>query len=50
MRSKQGEVLREWYEYMTAEKGMSRKKGIVASNRRCGARRLGELLYTLMKK
>jgi hypothetical protein len=30
---------------MTAEQGMSRKKGIVAMGRR-----LGELLYTLMKK
>jgi transposase len=43
-RSNKGGALRERFEYMTREKGMSRKKAIVAI-----ARRLGVLLYTLMK-
>jgi transposase len=43
-RSKGGGAMRERYKYMTEEKGISRKKAIVAV-----ARRLGELLYTLMK-
>jgi hypothetical protein len=37
--------LRERYEYMTKEQGKGKKKTIVAI-----ARRLGELMYTLMKK
>jgi transposase len=44
IRSKKGGSLKERYEYMTAEKGISKKKAIVAI-----ARRLSELLYTLMK-
>jgi transposase len=48
--SKAGGALRERYEYMTKVKGMSKKKAIVASNRRFAARRLGELMYTLLKK
>jgi transposase len=44
-RSKNGGALRERFEYMTEEKGICRKKAIVAV-----ARRLGELLYTLMRK
>jgi len=44
VRSKAGGSLKERYEYMTAEKGISKKKAIVAI-----ARRLAELLYTLMK-
>jgi hypothetical protein len=41
----------ERYEYMTAgPNGKKKKKAIVASNRRFAARRLGELLYTLLKK
>jgi transposase len=43
--SKRGGALRERYEYMTAVKGISRKKAIAAA-----ARRLGELLYTLLKQ
>jgi transposase len=43
--SKDGGALRERYEYMTEVKGMSKKKAIVAI-----ALRLGELMYTLMKK
>ncbi|MDR0997543.1 MAG: transposase, partial [Treponema sp.] len=42
--SKEGGALRERYEYMTKEKGMGKKKAIVAI-----ARRLGVLLYTLLK-
>jgi hypothetical protein len=34
---------------MTKTKGISRKKAIVASNLRFAARRLAELLYTLLK-
>ena len=44
IRSKDGGSLKERYEYMTAENGKSKKKAIVAI-----ARRLSELLYTLMK-
>ena len=44
IRSKTGGSLKERYEYMTKEKGISKKKAIVAI-----ARRLSELLYTLMK-
>jgi len=44
VRSKEGGSLKERYEYMTAEKGISKKKAIVAV-----ARRMTELLYTLMK-
>jgi transposase len=43
-RSKAGGALRERYEYMTREKGLGKKKAVVAI-----ARRLGVLLYTLMK-
>jgi transposase len=43
IRSKAGGSLKERYEYMT-QKGISKKKTIVAI-----ARRLSELLYTLMK-
>ena len=42
--SKNGGALRERYEYMTEEQGKGKKKAIVAI-----ARRLGVLLYTLMK-
>jgi transposase len=42
--SKEGGALRERYEYMTVEKEMGKKKAIVVI-----ARRLGVLLYTLMK-
>jgi transposase len=42
--SKDGGALRERYEYMTVQKGIGKKKAIVAV-----ARRLGVLLYTLMK-
>lgn len=42
--SQDGGALRERYEYMTERKGISRKKAIVAI-----ARRLAELLYTLLK-
>jgi hypothetical protein len=48
--SNDGGALRERFEYMTLVKGKSKKKAIVASNRRFAARRLGELLYTLQKK
>jgi transposase len=44
VRSKAGGQLKERYFYMTQEKGLSKKKAIVAI-----ARRLSELLYTLMK-
>jgi transposase len=44
VRSKAGGSLKERYEYMTKEKGISKKKAIVAI-----ARRLSELLYTMMK-
>jgi len=44
IRSKGGGCLKERYEYMTVVKGISKKKAIVAI-----ARRLSELLYTLMK-
>jgi transposase len=43
--SKNGGALRERFEYMTQEKGIGKKKAIVAI-----ARRLGVLLYTLMKQ
>jgi transposase len=39
-----GGALKERFEYMTKEKGLGKKKAIVAI-----ARRLGELMYTLMK-
>jgi len=45
IRAKAGGKLRERFEYMTAEKSISNKKAIVAI-----ARRLAELLYTLMKE
>jgi transposase len=44
IRSKGGGALKERYWYMTREKGLGKKKSIVAI-----ARRLAELLYTLMK-
>jgi transposase len=44
VRTKKGGKLKERYEYMTAEKSISKKKTIVAI-----ARRIGELLYTLMR-
>jgi transposase len=44
IRSKAGGKLKERYEYMTKEKSISKKKAIVAI-----ARRIAELLYTLMK-
>jgi transposase len=43
-RSKAGGALKERYEYMTGEKGKGKKQAIVAI-----ARRMGVLLYTLMK-
>jgi transposase len=45
IRSKSGGCLKERYEHMTKTKGVSRKKAVVAI-----ARRLGELMYTLIKK
>jgi transposase len=42
--SRDGGALRERFEYMTGEKGKGKKKAIVAI-----ARRLGELMYTLLK-
>jgi transposase len=44
MWSKNGGALKERFEYMTVKKGIGKKKAIVAI-----ARRLGVLLYTLMK-
>jgi transposase len=44
MRAKNGGAIKERYEYMTKTKGISKKKAIAAA-----ARRLGVLLYTLMK-
>lgn len=44
IRSKSGGSLKERYKYMTQEKGIGKKKTIVAI-----ARRLSELLFTLMK-
>jgi len=44
VRSKAGGALKERYKYMTEENGKSKKKAIVAV-----ARRLSQLLYTLMK-
>ena len=44
VRTKKGSNLKERYEYMTIEKSKSKKKAIVAV-----ARRLAELLYTLMR-
>jgi transposase len=44
VRSKKGGVLRERYLYKTAEKGMSKKKTIVAIGRR-----LAELMYSVLK-
>jgi transposase len=44
IRSKAGGSLKERYEYMTVEKGISKKKAIVAI-----VRRLAELLYALMR-
>jgi transposase len=41
-RSKDGGALKERYDYMTKEKGIGKKKAI--------ARRLGELMYTLLKQ
>jgi transposase len=45
IRSKHGGALKERYEYMTREKGLGKKKAIVAI-----ARRLGELLWTLLRQ
>jgi transposase len=45
IRSKNGGALKERYEYMTKEKGLGKKKAIVAI-----ARRLGELLWTLLRQ
>jgi len=45
IRSKRGGALKERYEYMTREKGLGKKKAIVAI-----ARRLGELLWTLLRQ
>jgi transposase len=45
IRSKSGGALKERYEYMTKEKGLGKKKAIVAI-----ARRLGELLWTLLRQ
>jgi len=42
--SKNGGKLKERYDYMTKEKGISKKKAVVAI-----ARRLAELLYVLMR-
>jgi transposase len=42
--SKNGGKLKQRYDYMTIEKGISKKKSVVAI-----ARRLAELLYTLMR-
>jgi len=44
VRSKKGGALKERYKYMTEERGVSKKKAIVAV-----ARRMSELLYALMK-
>ena len=44
VRTKKGDKLKERFEYMTVEKSKSKKKAIVAI-----ARRIGELLYTLMR-
>ena len=44
IRTKTGGALKERYEYMTKEKGMSKKKSIV-----CIARKMAVLLYTLMR-
>jgi transposase len=45
IRTKGGGALKERYEYMTKEKGVGKKKAIVAI-----ARRLGELLWTLLRQ
>jgi transposase len=45
IRTKCGGALKERYEYMTKEKGLGKKKAIVAI-----ARRLGELLWTLLRQ
>jgi transposase len=45
IRSKKGGALKERYEYMTKEKGLGKKKAIVAIGRR-----LGELLWTLLRQ
>ncbi|MDR0642090.1 MAG: IS110 family transposase [Treponema sp.] len=45
IRTKSGGTLKERYEYMTKEKGIGKKKAIVAI-----ARRLGELLWTLLRQ
>jgi transposase len=45
IRTKSGGALKERYEYMTKEKGLGKKKAIVAI-----ARRLGELLWTLLRQ
>jgi transposase len=45
IRTKGGGALKERYEYMTKEKGLGKKKAIVAI-----ARRLGELLWTLLRQ
>jgi transposase len=45
IRSKNGGALKERYEYMTRERGLGKKKTIVAI-----ARRLGELLWTLLRQ
>jgi transposase len=48
IRSKKGGALKERYEYMTREKGLGKKKAIVAIV--AIARRLGELLWTLLRQ
>jgi transposase len=45
IRTKSGGALKERYEYITKEKGLGKKKAIVAI-----ARRLGELLWTLLRQ
>jgi transposase len=45
VRSKRGGALKERYEYITKEKGVGKKKAIVAIGRR-----LGELLWTLLRQ
>ncbi|MDR2305257.1 MAG: hypothetical protein LBE10_11820 [Treponema sp.] len=45
IRTKNGGALKERYEYMTKEKGLGKKKAIVAI-----VRRLGELLWILLRQ
>jgi transposase len=48
VRSHYGGALRERYRYMTLQ-GMSKKKSIVSSNGRFEARRMAEMLYSILK-